>query len=120
MTPSQKGMSSKRTLAIVARTLLLSALTLIGTESVFAKTPEDTSHPLAIDVKPATTGSKLKTLPTKLAQAVHLKKAKKAKPVDARMNSADAPGSVATGVSSVQLKKIPASKDKPEDVSVAQ
>ena len=120
MTRSQKIILSRRNLAIVAQGFLLAALLAGVSGSALAKTPDDAPQPFSKAVKPSASSSKLKDLPGKLAVAPHLKKANKPKLVDARLNSADAPGSVTTGVSTVKLKKIPSSKEKAEDVSVAQ
>lgn len=99
---------------------LILALALIGSTCAFAQAPAH-NHELAVSpTKTTEPVKKAKKVPGKLAQLVHLKKNKKTKVVDSRMNSADEPGTIATSVSDVKLKKIPLSKDKPEEVSVAQ
>ena len=120
MTRSHKIISPRQALASVAHGLLLAFLSVGLVDSALATKPDEPPQPFSKAVKPSTSTAKLKDLPGKLAVATHLKKANKPKPVDARLNSADAPGSVATGVSSVKLKKIPGSKEKAEEVSVAQ
>ena len=111
---------SRRALTIAAHSLVLAFLTAGLADNALATKSDEAPEPFSKAVKPSTSNSKLKGLPGRLAVATHLKKANKPRPVDARLNSADAPGSVATGVSSVKLKKIPGSKEKAEDVSVAQ
>ena len=120
MTPHfQKNAAEKQATSRACSALILT-LSLIGSTAAFAQTPAN-NHELAVNpAKPTVPEKKLKKIHRKLAQLVHFKKAKRSKIVDSRMNSADEPGTIATSVSDVKLKKIPLSKGKPEEVSVAQ
>ena len=115
----QKTAAGKNAVSTACTTVLF-ALTLISSTPASAQSPASKAEPKTSIEKSTTPTKKLEKIPAKLARLTHLKKTKKSKIVDNRMSPADAPGTVATEVSNVKLKKIPLNKDKPEEVSVAQ
>lgn len=109
----------KQLLISLARSSVLAIVALISSNAALAQSSAQPA-PTPEKITKPTAAQKLKKIPAKLAKLGHFKKAKKDRIVDSRMNSADAPGTVGTAISNVKLKKIPLSKEKAEDVAVAQ
>jgi hypothetical protein len=104
----------------MARTAVFLVSALMGSEIAFAQPAAHSEKNSVESGNAAKKVSKLKKISSRIALFQSNKKMKKSPSINNKMNSSDTPGTLATGVSGVKLKKIPLGTEKSEEVSVAQ